>query len=385
MKKLPRVALLVDTSTSWGRRVLLGVNAYTRAHRPWHLFVEARGLGEKMRIPDGWEGDGVIARIGDLEMARHLKTLNLPVVNVSGIELGDVSFPRVCTDLVASAQMAAGYFIERGFQSFAYFTMRGLQYVATHQRAFEEAISAIGGRCEVFEAAPRVEAEPEWGMNRAGLAEWLESLPKPVAVLTWNASGSREVLHGCQSAGLRVPEEVSVLSASEDDLLCELSPVPISALFVSGETIGNHAAQLLDRSFNGEDVSGARISVAPINVVQRQSTDTLALADPVLVSALSFIRERSREQIQVGDVASHVGVSRRMLERRFLQQLGRSPAEEIRRTHLERAKVLLLETSLPIPEVAEGAGFGSPEYLAQVFRADVGMSPLKFRREVLGR
>ena len=40
----PRVAVLVDTSTSWGRRVVTGINNYARKHGPWQLFVEARGL-----------------------------------------------------------------------------------------------------------------------------------------------------------------------------------------------------------------------------------------------------------------------------------------------------------------------------------------------------
>jgi len=65
---------------------------------------------------------------------------------------------------------------------------------------------------------------------------------------------------------------------------------------------------------------------------------------------------------------------------RFAQVLGRAPAEEIRRLHLERAKPLLAETSMPIPDVAQSAGFGLPEYLAYVFRKDVRMSPRDYRR-----
>jgi LacI family transcriptional regulator len=65
---------------------------------------------------------------------------------------------------------------------------------------------------------------------------------------------------------------------------------------------------------------------------------------------------------------------------RFAQVLGRAPAEEIRRLPLERAKQLLAETSMPLPDVVQSAGFGLPEYLAYVFRKDVRMFPRDCRR-----
>lgn len=66
---VPRVAILVDTSTTWGRNILAGVIAYTRTHGRWQIFVEARGLEEHLQLPRGWQGDGVIARVGTDQMA----------------------------------------------------------------------------------------------------------------------------------------------------------------------------------------------------------------------------------------------------------------------------------------------------------------------------
>ena len=88
----PRIAVLVDTSTSWGRRLVTGINNYTRKHGPWQLFVEARGLEERIRVPHGWRGEGIIARVGSEAMARDLRAHRLPVVNVSGITLPGVDF-----------------------------------------------------------------------------------------------------------------------------------------------------------------------------------------------------------------------------------------------------------------------------------------------------
>ena len=89
--------MLVDTSTTWGRAVLRGVNAYNLKAGPWEIFVEARGMEEHLRVPPGWRGDGIIARVNTPVIARELKSLGIPVVNVSGIDLAETKFPRVST------------------------------------------------------------------------------------------------------------------------------------------------------------------------------------------------------------------------------------------------------------------------------------------------
>jgi LacI family transcriptional regulator len=213
----------------------------------------------------------------------------------------------------------------------------------------------------------------------------LKALPKPVGILTWNADSGRQLIYASELAGLSVPEEVAVMSATDDDLLCEVSHIPMSAILVAAEQIGYQAAELLDRLMKRKKVSAQRVLLSPIGVATRQSTETMAIRDVALVKALSFIRENASRMIQVEDITRHASVSRRGLERRFVQVLGRTPAAEIRRVHLERAKKLLLETDLAIPEVAEGSGFGSPEYMTYVFRTEFKQTPLKYRKLIRSR
>jgi len=381
----PRVAVLVDTSTSWGRRIHTGIHKYDRKHGGWQLFVEARGMEERLRVPPGWNCDGVIARVGTPEMARELRKLEIPVVNVSGIDLPGIDFPQVMSNLRASASLAARHFLERGFRHFAYFSLLGLTYVATHQQAFAEAVAAGGGDFASFATKPVTGAEPDWNLDLASLGAWLRSLPKPVAVLTWNPSSAREIIYAAQVGGLLVPEEVAVLSGSDDTLLCELLPVPVSGILVAGEQIGHRAAEVLDGLMRGKRAPAQPQGVAPMGIVTRQSTDTLAIREPALVKALSFIRLNPAQPMSVGDIARQAGVSRRVLERQFKEVLGRAPAAEIRRVRLDRAKSLLVDTDLPIPDVAEAAGFGSPEYLAYALREHCGQTPLKYRKCARGR
>lgn len=380
----PRVAVLVDTSTSWGRRLVTGINNYARKHGPWQLFVEARGLEERLQVPRGWRGEGIIARIGSEAMVRDLRAHRLPVVNVSGIVLPGGSFPRVTTDMAVTAELAAKHFLDRGFRHFAYFSLLGLPYLTPQQNAFIATVRRAGYDCAVHGVKPHAGAEPDWNLDVAKLAGWLKKLPKPVGILTWNADSGRQVIYAAQQARLHVPEEVALLSGSDDDLLCEVSYIPISAVLVAAEQIGYRAAQVLERLMRGHAPPKQPALIPPLGVVTRQSTDTLAIRDRALVTATSFIRQNAARPIQVSDVARQAGVSRRVLERRFMRVLERTIAEEIRRVHFECARKLLVETDLAIPAVAEAAGFGTPEYFAYVFKRKQGQTPLKYRKQIRG-
>ena len=380
---IPRVAILIDTSTDWSRRVITGIKQYISTHEFWHLFVEPRGVEEPLEIPRGWQGEGIIARIGRLSMARSLWESRIPVVNVSAINIPDApTFPRVNADVAGSAKSAVTYFQERGFHHFAYLGLIGLEYVARQQTAFVEAVAEAGGKCYVRGVQTHDGAQtPDWNLRIEELASWLKSLPKPVALFTW--SGGREIIHACDAAGLRVPEAVAVLSGS-DDFLCDLSRVPISAVQSACETIGNEAASLLHRLMNGHKPPMQPILIPPLRVVTRQSTDTVAISDLHIAKALGFIRENAAHQINVQNVAQHAGISRRLLEKKFKSILDRSPAEHIRQTQLDRAKQLLLETKLSIERIAEIAGFGSPDHMAFIFRNKFKITPLKYRHEAQG-
>lgn len=375
-----RVAVLVDTSTTWGRAVLHGINTYRIKRAHWEIFVEARGVEEPLRVPPGWHGHGVIARVSSPEMAAELKALRIPVVNVSSIETG-VRFPRVATDLKASAELAAKHFLERGFQHFAYFGLIGLGYVTTHRNVFADVVQAQSGSFATLAVKPLAGAEPDWRIDLKSLGGWIKGLPKPVAMLCWNASSAREIVFACHETGLLVPEEVAVMSQADDEVLCETSLVPISGIKVAGEGLGHRAAELLAQLMEERGPVPGTTLVAPLGIVVRQSTDTLAVRDPILVKALSFLRQNSATPLRVDDVSRHVGVSRRVLERRFLSVLRRSPADEIRRVHLDRAIHLLVETDLPMTQVAELAGFGSQAYFTDVFRQQLGQTPLQYRKK----
>ncbi len=384
-RRCPQIALLVDTATDWGRRMIRGIGRYAQQQGGWDIWLEQRCQHAPGRLPPGWRGDGIIARVADRAMGRYLTEAPGVVVNVSAARIPGVEFPTVTADLRAAARLAAGHLLDQGFRHFGYFAPLGLSYVDIHYHSFVEHLAEVGLTCDLFRARRGTGPRATWRRQQDDLRNWLQGLPKPVAVLTWTSDRGREVLYACRALGLLVPEQVAVMGGDEDSLLCETCNPPLSGVALTSERIGYEAAALLDRLLHGEPLPTEPILIEPTRVVVRQSTDTLAITDPDLARAIAFIRTHAANPIQVNDVLRDVAVSRSWLERRFQEALGRSPAEEIRRVRLERTKQLLADTDLPVPQVAAACGFGSREYLAYAFRHATGLTPREFRQRVRGR
>ncbi len=367
---LKKVGVLIDTATSWGRDIIAGIHNHFRGAHRCEIVLEARGPDELLDRGNVREFDGIIARIGSNLLNERLKAAGRPVVNVSGISLKREHFPRICTDLDAGAEMAAKYFWEKGFRHFGYFGVLDLPLVQLQQTSFRRHVESLGGRCLVHASR---------GEGRL-LGKWLSSAPKPFALFTWNAQGAQMALRACREHGLSVPGDVAILSGTDDSLLCEVSHVPISGIQVSGGEIGSKSAQLLLSLMDGANAPKHPELLPPVRVIERLSTQILAVGDPQVVKALEFIRERAFGRLGVDDISRHAGLSRRVLERRFETLLSRTPAEQIRQVRISKAEELLTKTNLSIPDVASASGFGSPEYMAYVFRGTTGISPLQYRK-----
>lgn len=308
-------------------------------------------------------------------MARQLRVLKVPVVNISGIKLPGKPFPTVASDLLRAGQLAAQHLMDRGFKSFAYCGILRHPYVAEQYQGFQASVSEAGYPCVAY--APHRTGQG-WRGQLATIGRWLQELPRPVGVFSWARTGSI-IIEACHWAGLSVPDEVAVLDGDEDELLNEATMPPISGIAMPSEQIGLQASAMLDVLMQNRKPEVERMFLAPTQVMTRQSTDTLAMDDVELAEAVRFIRNNAARAIGVDDVVRATAISRRSLERRFEMVLNRSPAEEIRRVHIDRAKQLLAETDLPIPKVAMASGFGSSEYMAFVFKKELNITPLKYR------
>jgi len=391
MTGIHKVALLIETAREYGRGVLRGVVRYARLHGPWAFYVTPGDRDQALPEMKHWGGTGIIARIETQKVAQAILATGLPVValDLSETQLAPSNpLSQICelySDSYHAAQLAAIHLLEKGFKHYAFVGTAAGIWSKRRQESFVKHIRQAGFKVNVYEQ-PKNKHDREWAREQKFMAEWLHKLPKPIGLMACNDDRGREVLEACRAANMGVPEEVAVIGVDNDSLLCELANPPLSSVVLNAEHGGFEAAALLDRMMSGHTVNTPeRIAVEPLQVITRRSTDMVALEDLQVAHAVRFIHENAGQPIQVKDIVNALGISRRTLEIRFRSAIGKSMNEKIQQAHLERAKRLLLETDLPLPKVAEAAGYNSTSYLAVVFHEAFGMTPAKFRSYIRNR
>jgi LacI family transcriptional regulator len=180
-----------------------------------------------------------------------------------------------------------------------------------------------------------------------------------------------------------VPDEVSVVGVGDDDRFCRTSRPELSSVRLPTGEVGRQAAELLLSLLDAGAAPPSPILLPPADVVARESSGESAVSQPDVAAALSFISKHIRRRLTVQHVVDHLAISRRALERQFIDVLGRTPLEEIRRVRIRRAKQLLMETDLTLPEIARECGFIRHQRLANAFKAATGMTPSVFRARTL--
>ncbi len=375
MSKRSTIGLLIDSTHPYGRGLLRGVQSYIRKHTSWNVVIPERGRGRMPWRPFGnWEGQGIIAAIENDAIAKIVKELGVPTINVSATRIMPEA-PSVDTDDELVASIAFDHAYEQGFRHFAYCGVRGAAWSDLRRDAFVRCARLIGMDCSVYESRRR----RSWRDGLQALVAWLEELPRPLAVMASHDHLGRELLHACQAANAMVPQEIAVIGVGNDELVCDLANPPLSSVAPDMERIGYEAARFLSRLIEGNHVP-AETRIPPIGVVARCSTDSYAIDDPEVAAAARYIRNHAVQGIKVKDVLDAVPTSRRVLEKGFRAYLGRTPHEEILRVQLGHVGTLLRETDLSLEKIALRCGFRHVEYMTVVFKRELGVTPSEFRK-----
>ncbi|MDR3632301.1 MAG: DNA-binding transcriptional regulator [Isosphaeraceae bacterium] len=380
----PQVALIIETSTAYGRNLLRGVSQYIHEFGPWNVYMEQRSLQDP--VPpwlDRWDGDGIISRASTPESAGEIVRTGIPTVDLND-QVRDLGLPQIHSDHAAIARLAATHLMERGFRHFAFFGFPIFEWSVARESAFAQCVREAGFQLH----ENKVPAHATWGHQQASwkqeivaVAKWVKNLPKPLGIMAGNDNRGMQLLGACRRAGVAVPEEVAVIGVDNEELACQMALPPLSSVIPDAFRVGYEAAALLDLLIKGNPAPEHVRYVAPLGVKTRQSTDVTAISDPRVADAMSFIREHACEGIGVEDVLDHVAISRTVLQQLFREMLGKTIHDAITETRIQRVKHLLTETDLSLTLIAERAGFSYAEYLSTFFRRATGWTPSAFRRE----
>jgi len=372
-----RNILLALTTTHHG--FYRGVARYARKHN-WHLVTD---MLYAATIPYGWHGDGIISHVGYWEeLADFIRLASEPKVELTNVR-PDIDVPHVEGDNQKIGEIAAQHFIERGYKNYAWAPFTN--DIINHHRyaGFHTTLKSHGFNCALLPPQhlfSEIPSHLDWSGHLRKLSKSISKLPKPLAVFCYNDCVAANVLHACQEADLIVPNEVALIGADNDELLCEAVTIPLTSVIHDLEGIGYQGAMLLDRLMDGEASPTLPIMVPPKGIVVRQSSDMVAVDNPQVAHALRYIWDNyMNKELTVDKIVAATKLSRRTLEIAFRHNVGRTINEEIIRIRLEKVKDMLKETDMNVIDISAATGFTRPNHLFRTFRKHLNTSPRNYR------
>ncbi len=149
-----------------------------------------------------------------------------------------------------------------------------------------------------------------------------------------------------------------------------------SAADMAAAIVRRHISRDAER--NALEVLQIEKARSPLAIQPRRPL-SINCEDPRLKAVLIIMERHVEHTMSISKLAASVGISRRQLERLFLEKVNSSPSVVYKRVRLERAKHLLIRTKAPLIEIAIETGFENSAHFARAFKQSFGISPTKCR------
>ena len=215
------VALIVETSSVYGRDLLSGIVRFMRMHDAWSVFLEQRDLWKQPPswLKD-WRGDGIISRATTPKLLDAVARTGVPLVELTDRH-GESQLPQVRSDDAAIGRMAAEHLFERGFERFGFCGFKNEAWSRRREQAFIESVRSRGSRsCSQFNSPWHGAAARPWEAEQESIVAWLKRFEPPFAIMACNDIRGQHVIEACSKLDLAVPEQAAVVGVDNDQLLC---------------------------------------------------------------------------------------------------------------------------------------------------------------------
>ena len=381
--RMPVVGIRVPSWASFTRPIFRGIVDFIRNNEQWQIqtLVDSTNEMAPVLIDENWRGDGLILFRFSEEEAKIFKQCKIPVVNLSAECLGK-GFPTVIPNNFEIGKQAAQHMLTLGLKSFSYWGDPSRNYSIERGSAFEKQINSAGFDCIKVQIEPdHLPWDGRWVKMHERIVKELDRLPKPVGIFAKDDMLGSNIIRICNEVGTLVPEEVAVMGTNADEVFCQISTPPLSSVAYPGESVGYEAARLLSKMMNGQYIKNDHLVTMPIrDIVARESTNTFAIDDLVVTQAVQYIRAVAPVYpIHVSEVAARSSLSLSGFNKHFVQLMGHTPKEEIKRVRLAKLQTLLKNSNEKISHIAMDMKFGSPEELSRFFKRETGMVPKEYR------
>jgi len=383
-----KIILLTDFGEEYGTSLLKGITRYSQKYGPWVFcrmpgyYRETKGMDGIVKWAKDWKANGILGQFYNDSNIEKLWNEGIAVV-AQDFKERHASIPNITGDYFKTGRMGAEYFLRKGFENFAFYGFKNIVWSRERSQGFEKRVNEEGYKVHYFEHKRQFKSRELWYYKPSALSKWLKALPKPIALMACDDNQGMHITEACRLTNIRIPEEVAVLGVDNDEMLCNLSDPPLSSVSLDTIKGGYEAARLMHTMIKSKNKEFYDIVVEPTQIITRNSTDIYAAKDEYVGMGLKFIHNNIEKNLKVADVLEQVPLSRRSLEKRFLQVTGYPVYEYIFNLRIEKFTQKLLETDLSVFEIAVDLGLNDAKNIARQFRQIKGCTPSEYRKKYL--
>ncbi len=170
------------------------------------------------------------------------------------------------------------------------------------------------------------------------------------------------------------------LITQSDNIYCVGSVNSIADVMVHlvEEWFGSRISRAVENQFSPEIRQ-------PFGDAAYQTEPQTAHHDETIVEAQSWLQEQVGVAVSLQDLADHLNISTRSLNRRFKAATGFTPQAYLQSLRVSLARELLRSSNLAVNEIAWQVGLQDVSYFGRLFRRHTGMTPLQYRQAVRGK
>ena len=365
------------------RRLTPALAAFASRVQDYRILSIHRPIKELAKLIDDIQPSGLIL---ETLPSRATELLTLRDKAPTVLLATDETYPgcfSLDVDDWAVGKEAADAFSSAGLRSLACLG-NGTPYSRQRIEGFQQAIKEDGIPLYIFNESGFDDARYSESFQPPSreFEEWLKELPKPCGVFAVHDPLGRFLCGTCSALGIEIPHEVAVIGANDDPLVCNLTYPTLSSVSIPWDALGERLGRAMEELLKNPQIDYPAVRISPTGVSLRHSANYLAIEDPTLRRAMSYLTERMQEAITVGSLCYDLRIARRTLERRFREYFKYTPWDMLCRLRVNRAKQLLAETNHSVALVSELCGFNDAERMTVVFNRILGQSPSSFRKSI---
>lgn len=352
-----------DTTGLW-REKLAGITAFAKAEG-WRIqTVDARvPLPDLEQLVAFWNPTGII-----LDASGNTRKLDLKVL---------LRLPCVCLTPSSDEIRRALPVVRSSPRKIAELAARELLRREVRTLAFVDAPDSPSWAIEKRKAFQQIAKLHGFALEGVRPQE-LSALPRPIGLFAVTDNLAAESLVAAERAGLRVPEDLSVVGVDDNPEICENCEPTLTSVRPDFHQLGFAAAKTLQARIISPRRKNESVEIPPVGLVRRASSG--ASEDACVSRALEKIRLQACEGLSVAEVAALFGdCSRRSAELRFKAATGMTMTEALLDVRLSRACDYLRD-GLSVDAVANFCGWKSDIPFRKAFKRKYGILPSDIRR-----